>query len=452
VRPTRLLLIAVVMLVLAGPGARVVPADTVELLDGYTFRCLIHDATRRFPDKPIEDWLEFEIGSWTLSIPRTIVRSAKKDNEYQPPENAEETRRIVKEILDRSGDPTSTATRPTPTPVPERTQNLVAKVVYLVNFADATLGGSGSAISVEEGDDLPPDTEIRVKKNSRAEVEVGARIRIGIRAGSRARFDKMEVDRREGGTVWTLNLDVPEGKVWIDISGLEAGERILLRVVGTIFEVTSDSLFSISTSLGLDYEFAYWKGPSELRVTVPAREAGGFNIRPEYLVSFGPTGSSDLEEERLDMSGLEEWENWRQFDPVEVELEPRPIPPPLETEDSMDIQYSLREAAGVQSLDVRPEIKSSVLQDLRTYRTALGDFREDVGRYPTVEEGLDALRTNPGIADWDGPYVDENIQELDPWGEPYRYRILGTGEGSRPAVYSSGRNGVDEFGLGSDIW
>src|SRR5512147_1823206 len=37
---------------------------------------------------------------------------------------------------------------------------------------------------------------------------------------------------------------------------------------------------------------------------------------------------------------------------------------------------------------------------------ALDQFRLDVGRYPTTQEGLNALVTNStGIENWDGPYL-----------------------------------------------
>jgi len=464
VKPTKMLLILVVFLVLAVPGARLVSADTVVLDDGtesgFKFNCQIHDTTDtiRFKEKDPEKWLEFEIGFMTWSVPRSIVRSVKENDLYTRPDE-------VQALLDKlariqggieyepePGEPTGDATRPTPTPASEMSRDLAAKVIYLVNFADATLGGAGNAISVKEGDELPTGTEIEVKKNSRAEVAVGPRIRIGIRANSRARFEKMEVDRKGGAAAWRMTLEIPEGKVWIDVSGLEAGETAVLRVVGTRFEVTGDCVLSVESALGVEYGFAYWTGPGDLRVQVPGREAGGFNIRPGQMVTFSPTGSGELEEEQLPEEGIEEWRNWRQFKPVEVELEPRVIPPPLKTENSKDVLYSLREAGGGQNLDVRPEIKTSVLQDLEAYRAALEDFREDVGRYPTPEEGLDALRENPGIAEWDGPYVPDTIQRLDPWGQPYRYRILGgDGANPRPTVYSSGQNTIDEFGLGSDI-
>lgn len=57
--------------------------------------------------------------------------------------------------------------------------------------------------------------------------------------------------------------------------------------------------------------------------------------------------------------------------------------------------------------------------------TALDTFRLDVGRYPTTQEGLEALRRQPGGLDrWDGPYIRKDVP-LDPWGERYIYNSPG---------------------------
>ncbi|MCX7914240.1 MAG: type II secretion system major pseudopilin GspG [Thermodesulfovibrionales bacterium] len=56
---------------------------------------------------------------------------------------------------------------------------------------------------------------------------------------------------------------------------------------------------------------------------------------------------------------------------------------------------------------------------------ALDQFRLDVGRYPTTEEGLNALITNPGIEKWEGPYLKKGLP-LDPWGRPYVYQSPGS--------------------------
>jgi general secretion pathway protein G len=57
--------------------------------------------------------------------------------------------------------------------------------------------------------------------------------------------------------------------------------------------------------------------------------------------------------------------------------------------------------------------------------TALDTFRLDIGRYPTSEEGLQALRQKPATLDrWDGPYIKKELPE-DPWGKPYVYKSPG---------------------------
>lgn len=55
----------------------------------------------------------------------------------------------------------------------------------------------------------------------------------------------------------------------------------------------------------------------------------------------------------------------------------------------------------------------------------LDQFRLDTGRYPSTSEGLEALRTNPGVESWDGPYLRKAVPN-DPWNKPYNYLSPGT--------------------------
>jgi general secretion pathway protein G len=69
---------------------------------------------------------------------------------------------------------------------------------------------------------------------------------------------------------------------------------------------------------------------------------------------------------------------------------------------------------------------------------ALDQYRLDAGSYPTTQEGLKALMTNPGVEKWEGPYLKKNLP-LDPWGKEYLYQSPGThGEYD---LYSYGRDG-----------
>lgn len=62
---------------------------------------------------------------------------------------------------------------------------------------------------------------------------------------------------------------------------------------------------------------------------------------------------------------------------------------------------------------------------IELFGTALDTFRLDVGKYPTTEEGLKALRDKPaGVEGWQGPYLPKEIP-VDPWGAAYVYRCPG---------------------------
>src|ERR1700757_5171365 len=51
---------------------------------------------------------------------------------------------------------------------------------------------------------------------------------------------------------------------------------------------------------------------------------------------------------------------------------------------------------------------------IQEFEGVLDMFRLDVGRYPTTQEGLIALRTKPAeIENWDGPYLKKDVP-LDP--------------------------------------
>ncbi len=58
---------------------------------------------------------------------------------------------------------------------------------------------------------------------------------------------------------------------------------------------------------------------------------------------------------------------------------------------------------------------------------SLDTYRLDVGRYPSTEEGLNALMVAPPSAGakWNGPYLKKGVPQ-DPWGHVYQYRAPGS--------------------------
>ena len=81
---------------------------------------------------------------------------------------------------------------------------------------------------------------------------------------------------------------------------------------------------------------------------------------------------------------------------------------------------------------------------------ALDQFKLDVGRYPSSQEGLQALQQSPGNAPgWEGPYLKKDVPR-DPWGNPYQYRSPGEhGEYDLSSFGSDGAPGGD--GEASDV-
>ncbi len=66
---------------------------------------------------------------------------------------------------------------------------------------------------------------------------------------------------------------------------------------------------------------------------------------------------------------------------------------------------------------------SAVKAQMQYFLTALEVYDVDVSGFPTEEQGLQALRTDPGVRGWNGPYLDRDIPR-DPWGHSYRYTLV----------------------------
>lgn len=87
----------------------------------------------------------------------------------------------------------------------------------------------------------------------------------------------------------------------------------------------------------------------------------------------------------------------------------------------------------------KSEVKTAQMQ-IESLSKALDQYRLDVGRYPSTEQGLVALNERPGgEARWSGPYLKKEVP-LDPWGKPYVYRQ--PGEHGDFDLLSFGKDGV----------
>ena len=84
---------------------------------------------------------------------------------------------------------------------------------------------------------------------------------------------------------------------------------------------------------------------------------------------------------------------------------------------------------------------------------ALDAYRLDNGRYPTTEQGLDALMTEPTSDprpnNWKGPYLRKAVPK-DPWGNAYSYLCPGDNSPQGYDLLSYGADG-QAGGEGEDV-
>ena len=83
--------------------------------------------------------------------------------------------------------------------------------------------------------------------------------------------------------------------------------------------------------------------------------------------------------------------------------------------------------------------KTAARAQINAYLTALGSYKLDTGNYPTTEQGLQALVTQPESeprpSRWHQSF---NKVPTDPWGTPYQYRCPGIKHPDKYDLFSAG--------------
>ena len=78
-------------------------------------------------------------------------------------------------------------------------------------------------------------------------------------------------------------------------------------------------------------------------------------------------------------------------------------------------------------------------------------YKLEIGRYPTTQEGLQALISAPaGVTNWNGPYWKRSTVPKDPWGNEYKYSAPGqSGPYDITSLGADGKEGGE--GVNKDI-
>jgi len=87
----------------------------------------------------------------------------------------------------------------------------------------------------------------------------------------------------------------------------------------------------------------------------------------------------------------------------------------------------------------KSEVKAARAQ-IDAIEKALDQYRLDIGRYPTTEQGLAALFQRPANEPkWAGPYLKKEVPP-DPWGKLFQYKA--PGEHGEFDIFSFGKDGA----------
>ncbi len=89
---------------------------------------------------------------------------------------------------------------------------------------------------------------------------------------------------------------------------------------------------------------------------------------------------------------------------------------------------------------INPAKQTIAQGQIGNFTTALESYWIDTGNFPSSQQGLDVLRSNPGVEGWNGPYLRKEIPN-DPWGNAYLYTFPGR-DGSFE-ILSFGADGIE---------
>jgi general secretion pathway protein G len=97
--------------------------------------------------------------------------------------------------------------------------------------------------------------------------------------------------------------------------------------------------------------------------------------------------------------------------------------------------------------------RTAAKSDIKTIGLLLNAFEIDCGRYPSSQEGLQALVEQPAnVKNWQGPYVENGKLPVDPWGKPYIYRSPGQHNPTGYDLSSCGSDGQEGTADDIDNW
>lgn len=329
---------------------------------------------------------------------------------------------------------------------------LTARVGWLLGEPERNKIGSEELEILKGGAVVFPGEEIRTQSNSRLQLRVASAFTIGLEQGTLLRINGIEFGETEQDVILTFEL--VRGSLWAEREQLAGQEgKVTMRTVGLAAEFPH-GLKRLRKSPNGDLTVTNYEGPTFDVVRTKDSESVSLPRRTQARMnSLMIDGSRALKPEVTQVGDPIDWFEFNLWKPVEIDLPNEFV---LTSHDRLQAR-PVRPLMGVSSdnfvfQDMQPIQVTGLNPLLSAYRQALADFLTDTGRFPTPQEGLAVLRSASGeIQGWNGPYLDEEIPDSDPWGNPLEYGLIQLENRTLVNLYSIGQNKIDEQGLGDDL-
>jgi general secretion pathway protein G len=333
---------------------------------------------------------------------------------------------------------------------------MTAVVRWLLGDPKKAKPGQEEDEELKNGARLWPGESIKLNSSSRIELVVAGKFQMAVEQGSLLVINRIaeREDPETGQAVLEFDFDLQRGCVWF-----EKPEPILdqnpvkISGLGLSFQ-TTEGLTRYKRVREGDLRFSHYLGPD---LTVIRVQDGARLVTPPESAYMLPDSmrntSIPFEPRREPVSNYNDWLEFKAWKPVELDF---PIKPILVGKPRMDPR-PVKPLMGLPSerfvfQDLQPIQMTGLAPLLSAHRLALREFKEDLGRLPTPEEGLAVLRSASGeMEEWKGPYLRDEVPSVDPWNQPLQYSIIHAGEDRLINLYSIGANGIDEQGLGDDL-
>jgi hypothetical protein len=264
---------------------------------------------------------------------------------------------------------------------------------------------------VNPGDEIQtgPGSEVVIALENMAITNLGGNASYTLRT--------LEVNPETKST--QIQVDLPKGKLWSEVGRLKTKDssfRIetpaaVTGVRGTVFRVEVEAATSATNVSVVSGQVAVQsKGIEAPEIVIGKEEA--LVVQPGQ----GPRKltTSELLQHMIQL--LAEWAEQSEYFKAVTALAG------IGRVEEVEVEPALPEAQRQKVFDAIQAGWEKASEDFFQIDKALKLFYLDFARFPSAQEGLNALVSSTGSAQWNGPYIEAQFLK-DHYGEPYQYTL-----------------------------